>query len=244
MKNAYYFVSIRKFLAQWQEGEVSDVGEAIQQCFESIQRVGLISVTHDYYDFIQKLVGMQDYLLLSLGKCPQWERGDVKKSLYGFIFDARELLEQGALLGIENIESDYERIVDAIIEHVASTLPPRPPVISDEQIEGFMKRSINEHDHEMRAWLQQSRIDPLPDLERALEQHNLDAPGCRQVMEAIESAMHTINTQKLLKGVSAVTYLNNAPEDGSCQIWVWKQLAVSQAIGMMRQGKENMCKIM
>lgn len=222
MKKAYYIIGVEKFLAKRcleiypPEEDFFDLGKAAQNCFISIQHTGYITDADEFYDITDMLVGREGYITLSLGKCGHWKEDLIFSSstegMFGFIFDAHDLIEQGALLNIENVNSDYRRIIEDVIEQVGLTFP-----------------GISQEDRDDFPYL----------IMGALEEHDFDAPGCRQVIKEVQQKVHAVNTQKSLKGHTALTYLESAPEDGSCQLMVWKQLSITQIIGIVQQGEET-----
>lgn len=218
----------------------AQISEIVAARFEEIRQAGIIHARRHLSGDIGRSTWEDDladddqFVFLSVG--PRYA-DQVEGVPYGFVFDAEDLVRRGAILGIHDLASDYTRIVGEVAEEVAATLP-RLPRISDEELDEFMAL-MGEDDPHMRQFISDNSTNPENELLDALNDGNTDYPGYGLAIALIRERIADLHREKRLVGEAALAYLKAHPANGDMEILVRDVLDLSQAIGVVVRGKEE-----
>jgi hypothetical protein len=220
-----------------------EIRSAAQQRFQQIQATGYLQARRDLPSdnpdrstWEDNLAGDDGYIFLSVGAR---YLNQIEETAYGFIFNAEDLLQRGAILGLHDLASDYTAIIGEAAEEVAATLP-RLPRIPDAELDEFMAL-MGESDPKMRQFISDESTNPESDLLQALSDGNASSPGYSECVALIKQRVAKLHAKKRLRGTAALQYLQKHGEpNGEMEILVPDRLPLAWATGYIQAGKIEM----
>ncbi len=234
------FKSIELGRVAYHPETIGEIAAAVSVRFEQIRQAGVIqarchqvrvwdSPGRSFWE--DDLVDDDQYVFLSVG--PRYADHVEKKAVFGFVFDAEDLLRQGAILGVHDLAADYIEIIGVAAEEVATTLP-RLPRISDKELDEFMEMAAGEDDPGMRRFISDNSTNPEHDLLDALSDGNTEYPGYAECVALIKKQVAELHQEKRLVGEAALEYLRQDQLDGRMEILVKDKLDLSQAVEIIQ----------
>jgi hypothetical protein len=222
-----------------------EIRSATQQRFEQILEMGYLQARRDLpadnpdrSTWEDNLAGDDRYIFLSVGAR---YLDQIEGAAYGFVFDAEDLIRQGAILGLHDLASRYTEIIGEAAEEVAATLP-RLPRIAEAELDEFMAL-MGESDPAMRQFISDESLNPESELIDALSDGNAAYPGYSQCVALIQQRIAALHAEKRLQGDAALAYLQQHGEpNGAMEILVPDRLPLAWATGYIRAGKVEMLK--
>lgn len=220
----------------------AEIRVALQKRFEEISTAGYIKARRhlpqgldcpDRSTWEDDLSGDDQYVFLSVG-----ERylNQIENVAYGFIFDAEDLIQRGAILGLHDLAADYTEIIGRTAEEVAATLP-RLPRISDTELDEFMAL-MGEPNPQMRQFISDKSTNPESELIDALRDGNTSYPGYSECVILIRQRIAALHAKKRLVGLAALQYLQEHREsNGEMEILVRDELLLDWSTGYIQAGQ-------
>lgn len=219
-----------------------EVIHTVRARFHTIRQSGRLSARaarpndeHGHSFWQDELAGDTEYVFLSLGE--RYSKASFPKDIiFGFIFNAEQLILDGALLGIRDLANEYDQIIGDVAEHIAATLPRCQP-ISEKALAEFQQWNGG-GSPELLAFIRQESSNPEHDLLSAIQEGDLSYPGCAQARQEICRRMAYVQQMYRLQGQKALEYMQQIEEDGRCEILVKSSLFISEAIGLIKGGMQ------
>lgn len=221
--------------------DLSRIQATLATRFAQIKEAGCISarrhLSQDPYDnpgrsnWEDDLVGDDQYVFLSVG--PRYRDQTPAGTAFGWVFDAEDLIERGAILGLCDLAADYTDIIGQVAEEVAETLP-RLLRISEAELDEFMAL-VGANEPGLRQAVSDGSTDPESDLLEALSWGNVDYPGYDEVIRRIKPRFERLHGEIRLTGEAALGYLRGADyQSGEMEILVKDRLDLSSAVEVIR----------
>lgn len=242
---AYHIIG----LSSWELGsffsaraERDDVIERVRARYEQLRYAGILLPRCEIPASVDRpdrsteeddLAGDDRFVFLSVGE--RYSAGDLAPAAFGFVFDAEELVQAGALLGMWDLASEYGEIIGEAAEEIAAILP-RLPRIADSELDDFMA-VMQESDPGLRAAVAEGSTNPEPDLLRAIHDNNLSFPGCEQAMTEIRARIVDLHGRTRLQEQMALDYLRSHSVDGRAELLWSGPLPLSMAHGRVERGR-------
>jgi len=221
-------------------GDKDAIKTIIRQRFETIHQEGQLKPRGNFLRELDSqgsqrnfdlLAGDGKYIFLSAGsRYRQVRESDI---CYGFIFDAKDLIEAGAIVG-PDLLADYEALADEITIEVEATLPAKQPV-SDEDLKEFAEK-MGISDPGMLDFIRTDSTRRHHDIFSAMEDGDLSVPGAEQALMLWRERLPAI-LAKRKSGVEALEMLKEGKGKGDLEILVEGPLDLQLSIGLIVGGQ-------
>lgn len=170
------------------------------------------------------LAGDNKYVFASVG--PRYRMITPPEVCYGFVFDAQQLVTEGALVGYD-LMPDYESLLDSVAKRVDASLPQAEPMPMKD-ILAFME-TLGESDPGMALSLQKDSTSHYWDILDGMREKNEEVIGVSQALALFSKEVKELQARKRVSLVDAI-------EDGK-EILVLGKLPLSKAVGVIRRGQ-------
>lgn len=201
--------------------------------FERIKKDGILKPaakrefmgTSNSFD-LDFLAGDNQYVFLSAGSRYRNERPDCV--CYGFVFDAADLINYGALVG-PDLANEYDALLDSVVRQVEAILPPLS-TISDSELAEFAE-AMGITDSAMLAHLRDESTSRYHDLIRAVEDQDASVEGATEAIGLFKAGAQKLQSEMRFSGAEAIARLEKGME-----ILVPRQLPLALAKGTIECG--------
>lgn len=178
---------------------------------------------------LDRLAGDNAYVFLSVG--PRYRNYRHPAQVFGFVFDAKNLvINHGALVGPDLLQH-YERLLEECIAEAATALPPLEP-ISDAELAEF--DAIAGDDPAMLAYVQAQSVYRDSDIDMAIRLGDMTEPGALEAVAMFQARVGALQAQWRKSGAVALAALNE-----SMEILVPGALPLGAAIYTIEGGEEK-----
>lgn len=237
-------LSYSEYAARFDNSKRAAARESLRQRFQQIQRTGVLQPrgrprdpSHDDHGSsfgLDLLAGDGDYVFLSYG--PRYRNLFPDDLCYGFLFDAVQLVQAGALVGPDLIH-DYEELAHEIAEEVDARLPALPE-ISDEELEEFAGL-FGTHDEEMLTHIRQQSTSRYHDIIDGMRYQDRSVPGAKIAMWLFRRRVSAIQSQHRKAGEEALALLRQENEPSKLEILFPDQLPLAWSVGTIQAGQRR-----
>jgi len=175
---------------------------------------------------LDRLAGDNRYVFLSYGARYSEHRDPALT--YGFVFDAVQLIEWGAMVGPDMLQH-YEDLLEQCVAEVAATLPPLP-MISDAELADFAAMAGD--DPAMLDYVRQESVKRDSDIDMAILCGDMAEPGAADAVRLFQQRVGALQAQHRASGAAALATLREGME-----ILILGTLPISAAIARIEAGE-------
>lgn len=230
---AYHMIGLDSVdLFRLKSGKITedDLAQKQARLFQKIQGDGKLLTSHQVESVsrqfhLDRLVGDNQYIFLSLGK-RYWNEPEA--SNFGFLFDAEELLHEGAILRDGDFLSIYEDILHDVVRSFAPDR--REDQWSQQELATMMAALSDPHADYV------SPNDDYYNLLDDVEHQQIDAPLCKEATEAFLQQVKAFQSEHQWEGGKAIERARKEGETGRYEILVKGELPIAKAMGTVENG--------
>lgn len=206
-----------------------DLYERITQSGHLLAPATHTEEVHSRQFHLDRMVGDDQFVFLSFGR-RYWN--DPQSVNFGYIFDAEQLLRQGAILRTKDLMGSYDDLLEEVVRQFAPDI--REDQFTPEQLTRMFQALDDPND---TTYV--SPNDAYYTLHDAVEyQNNPDVPFVQEATQEFLRRAKEIQSQFSLVAEEAIQAIAKEGETGRYEILVQNELSLSQCIGRIEEGKE------
>jgi hypothetical protein len=196
----------------------------------AVLRTSSSEMGHSRQFHLDRLVGDDHYVYLSVGK-RYWNTPE--STNFGFVFDAEQLLlEEHAILRLEDLMSRYQDLLDDVVSHFAPSR--REDEWSQEEVAQLFQ-ALDDPDNTTYV----SPNDAYYTLSDAVEYQRLEVPQAHEATQVYLLRAHEIQRQFQLVGEAAVQAIRQEGETGRFELLVKGEIPLSLCSRTIEEGKQK-----